>query len=156
VAKAGYRARTEGQVASAAAGTAKTILAVIAPAQFGIDLKGFTLSFDGVTASEKPVLVEIVKYTADGTGTAVTVDQIYGRTIAAGFTAKKAYSPEPTGATVIWPEVEWDPNKGALIYDFPLGETPDTAVSELIGIRVTVPTGGAVVNVRASMKFERT
>jgi hypothetical protein len=40
-----------------------------------------------------------------------------------------------------------------VLYDFPLGDTPDTAVSNGIVLRCTAP---AVVNVRASMHFERT
>jgi hypothetical protein len=151
VAKSGYSTQTEAAVALAAA-TAKTILAVIAPAQFGIDLQGFDISFDGVTASAVPVLVELVKYTTDGTGTTTTVDQVYGRAITAGFVAKANYSADPTGATPLR-EFLVDPNKGLFSFDYPLGATPDAAVSELIGIRCTAP---AVVNVRASMRFERT
>jgi hypothetical protein len=151
MAKAGYTASTEGAVALAAS-TAKTVLAVIAPAQFGIDLQGIKLAFDGVTSSAVPALVELVRYTSDGTGTSATVDQVYGPTVTAGFTAKKNYSAEPTGATSI---DEWllTPDGGTLFERFPLGQTPDTAVSVVIGIRVTAP---AVVNCRATMWFERT
>jgi hypothetical protein len=155
MAKAGYTVTTEGAVALAAAGTAKTILAIIAPAQFGIDLKKVYFSFDGVTASEKPILVEIVRFTTDGTGTAVTVAQAYGPTITAGFTAKKNYGTEPTTPTVL-AALEFDPNKGSVIYDWPLAETYDTAVSQVMGVRMTIPTGGAAVNARVTLGFERT
>jgi hypothetical protein len=151
MAKAGYAAVTEGEVSLLAA-TAKTVLAVIAPAQFGIDLKGFSVSFDGVTAANEPVLIEVVKFTTDGTGTAATVQQLYGRTITAGFTAKRDYSAEPTVPTVL-DELSLDPNKGTFYYDVPLGESIDTAVSELIGLRMNAPQA---VNVRARLRFERT
>jgi len=39
-----------------------------------------------------------------------------------------------------------------LLYDFPLGTSPDTAVSNLIGLRCTAP---AAVNVNATMWVER-
>src|SRR6266496_4189085 len=129
MAKAGYSTDTEGTVASAAATTAKSILGVSAPAQFGCDLKGFSIDFDGVTASEKPVLVELCGCTfatqPPGTAsTSTTVDQEYGRAITAGFTAAKNWTTEPTVITVLraW---DVDPNKGLLIYDYPLGESPD-------------------------------
>jgi hypothetical protein len=44
--KARYSAQTGAAVALSAA-TAKTVLAVIAPAQFGCDLVGYEVAFDG-------------------------------------------------------------------------------------------------------------
>jgi hypothetical protein len=71
----------------------------------------------------------------------------------AAATAKfYASTAEPTVLTLI-DSFLLDPNKGLVLYDFPLGDTPDTAVSNGIVLRCTAP---AVVNVRASMHFERT
>ncbi len=150
MAKAGYTATTGAAVST---GTAlKTILTVIAPAQFGVDLKKIRLAFDGVTASAVPILVELWRFTTDGTGTSGTVNQIYGKTITPGFTTKYNYTAEPTGLT--GPLDQWlqDPNKGVVIYDWPLGDTPDTAVSEGFALRTTAP---ATVNCRAAMYCER-
>lgn len=154
MAKAGYMTATGAAVALTAA-TAKTVLNVIAPAQFGIDLKKFRVAFDGVTASAVPVLVEVCISTqaTAGTSTAGTVTQIYGRSITAGFTAAYNYTAEPTALTVIETLPLLDPNKGLVMYDWPLGDSPDTAVSNGFCIRCTAP---AAVNVRASMQFERT
>jgi hypothetical protein len=148
--KAGYTAKTEGTVALAAA-TAKSILSVIAPATFGIDLRSVAIGFDGVTASNAPVLVEIVSFTTDGTGTAGTVNQAYGRSITAGFTTKHNYTVEPTTATAL-DEFSLSPNGGLIIRDWPPNEGFDAAVSNLIVVRLTAP---AIVNARATMKFER-
>lgn len=148
--KAGYSAEVGAAVALAAA-TAKTVLSVIAPAQFGVDLLKYRIGLDGVTASAIPVVVELVTWTTDGTGTGGTVNQVYGRSITAGFTTKYNYTVEPTTATLI-DRFTLTPNGGLVIYDFPAGTTPDTAVSNLIGIRCTAP---AVVNVNATMWFER-
>jgi hypothetical protein len=62
MAKAGYALVTGAAVALSAA-TAKTILCVIAPAQFGIDLKKVKIGFDGVTSSAVPVLCELMTST---------------------------------------------------------------------------------------------
>ena len=56
--KAGYSATTTAAVALVAA-TAKSVLSVIAPAQFGVDLTKFRLGFDGVTASAVPVALTV-------------------------------------------------------------------------------------------------
>lgn len=156
MAKAGYSTTTEGAVALSAA-TAKTILGVNGTSAFGVDLKGYRVGFDGVTSSAVPVLCEVCIATfatnAPGTAsTSATVDQIYGRTITAGFTAAKNWTTEPTVLTPIM-EFLLDPNKGLVIYDWPLGETPDSAVSNGFVIRCNAP---AAVNVRAGLRWERT
>ncbi len=156
MAKAGYSISTGAAVALSAA-TAKTILCVLAPAQFGVDLKKLRISFDGVTASAVPVLVELCYSTAatnstPGTNnTTATVNQVYGRAITAGFTGFYNSTSEPT---VLTPFDRWTltPNGGLVVYDIPLGDTPDTAVSNGFALRCTAP---AAVNANASMWFER-
>jgi hypothetical protein len=158
MAKAGYTVSTSAAVALAAA-TAKTALMVLSPAQFGVDLKKFRIAFDGVTASAVPVLCELVTSTnasnsTPGTGNtseSANIAQVYGRSITAGFTAFSASTSEPTVLTVI-ERFLLTPVGGTLLYDFPLGDTPDVAVSSGIGLRLTAP---ATVNARASMWFER-
>lgn len=152
MAKAGYSISTEAAAVALVAATAKTVLAVTAPAQFGVDLKKLRLSFDGVTASAVPVFVELCLNTGTaGTSTAVTVQQIYGRSITAGFTGAKNYSAEP-GTLTMFESWLLSPNGGVVLYDWPLGDTPDCAVSTGFALRLTAP---AAVNVRASMTFER-
>jgi hypothetical protein len=150
--KAGYTA-TSGSVALSAA-TAKTCLLIIAPATFGIDLRSVEISFDGVTATNTPVLAEIVSSTAataGTTGSTPTVNQGYGRAITAGFTAGAGYSAEPTVLTAI-DAFTLSPNGGLVIRDWPLGEGFDQDVSKALGVRLTAPQ---TVNARVTMKFER-
>lgn len=158
MAKAGYAVRSSSAVALAAT-TAKTVLMVIAPASFGIDLKKFRLSFDGTTATATPALIELVSSTnatnstpgTNNTNENSNIVQTYGRSITTGFTAFSGSTSEPTVLTVI-DSFLLTPTGGTLFYDFPLGDTPDSAVSTGLGLRVTAP---AIVNVRASMHFER-
>src|SRR5882757_4224004 len=119
--KAGYSLQTGAAVALSAA-TAKTVLCIIAPAQFGIDLKTIEVGFDGVTASAVPVLCELMTSTlatnstpgtANSTG---TVNQIYGRSITAGFTGFYASTSEPTVLTAI-DSFTLTPNGGLVIRD---------------------------------------
>jgi hypothetical protein len=154
--KAGYTISTGAAVALSAA-TAKSVLCVLAPAQFGVDLKKFRVGFDGVTASAVPVLVELCYSTAatnstPGTNnTTATVNQVYGRTITAGFTGFYNSTSEPTVLTP-FERYTLTPNGGLLVYDIPLGDTPDTAVSNGFVLRCTAP---AAVNVNATFWFER-
>lgn len=155
MAKAGYSAPSAATVALSA-GVAKSVIGVSGPAQFGVDLKKLRIAFDGVTASAVPVLVELCYATfatnAPGTNsTSITVQQVYGRSITAGFTAAYNWTTEPT---VLTPIDDWTltPNGGLVIYDWPLGDTPDSAVSQGFVLRCNAP---AAVNVRPSLWFER-
>jgi len=155
--KAGYSLETLAPVALVAA-TAKSILTVIAPAQFGIDLTQIRISFDGVTASNAPVLIEICQNTLAtnstvGTGntTAGTPVQVYGRTIVPGFTGFYASTSEPTVLTP-YDRFTVTPNGGTYVYDIPKDRTPDTPVSAGLTLRCTAP---AAVNANATMFFER-
>ena len=72
----------------------------------GIDLKGFWIDFDGVSSSEKPVLVEVCTATfatnAPGTNsTTVTVQRQYGKLANTGFAAARNWTSEPTTLVVI-------------------------------------------------------
>ena len=157
MAKAGYSLTTLAPVALVAA-TAKSVLTVIAPAQFGIDLTKIRLGFDGVTASAVPVLVEMCDNTLATNSTvgtnntsAGTPTQNYGRTITAGFTGFYNSTAEPTVLTA-WDRWTLTPNGGLVIYDWPLGSTHDTAVSAGITLRLTAP---AAVNANGAFWFER-
>lgn len=155
MARVGYSATTGGAVALTAA-TAKSILGVKAHANSGVDLKKFRVAFDGVTASAVPVLVELCYSTfatnSPGTAsTSVTPAQAYGRVLAVGATAAKTWTTEPTVLTVV-EEFLLTPNGGVIFYDWPLGDTPDSALAEGFVIRCTAP---ANVGVRGSIWWER-
>src|SRR5829696_7312717 len=119
MANATYSAPAASAVALVAA-TAKTAWGVLAPAQFGVDLTGFSFAFDGVTAAAVPVTVELCRATfatnPPGTAsTAITVQQESGPAIVAGFTSASNWTTEPTVLTPLW---RWmlDPYKGTQIY----------------------------------------
>jgi len=155
MAAVGYSCTTEGAVALSAA-TAKSIIGAKAHANSGLQVKGLNVSFDGVTASAVPVLVELCYCTfganSPGTNsTSTTPRQKYGRSLTAGFTSGKTWTTEPTTITVLR-EFLLTPNGGALEYQFPLGMEPDCALGEGFVIRCTAP---AAVNVRATLDLER-
>lgn len=156
--KAGYEAYS-GSV-TLTASTAKTCLMLITPAQFGLDLKKFRVSFDGITPLDPSVLIELVTSTnatnsTPGTNnTSVTPSQAYGRSITTGFTAFAASTTEPTVLSVFegWTQ---SPYMSNIWYDWPLGDTPDFAVSVGIGFRLTPGTLTATTHAHITAYFER-
>ena len=156
MAKAGYTTATGAAVALSAA-TAKTVLAVLAPAQFGVDLRGFEISLDGATSTAVPVLWELCTLTGatnstPGTGNSSgTGTQEYGRAITAGFVSFYASTSEPTVLAPIY--ADYIPAfNGLVIRDFPFNGGPDNDVSKGFALRLTAP---ATVNARATFRFER-
>jgi hypothetical protein len=144
-------------------GTAKTIMYINAAAANQPSITEFSVSFDGVTASAVPALIELVYGTkasnsTPGTGsTTFTPLQVRGWPAqASAQAAANNCTSEPTVLTAI---KHWllTPNGGLLVVQFPLGREPTgvasgTAISgNQIGIRVTAP---AAVNVRGYIEYE--
>jgi hypothetical protein len=153
-----YQIDTQGAVPLVAA-TAKTVLFVLAPAGHGIQLKKFSIGFDGVTATNVPALWEVNALTAaansvPGTGNTSQTANIFqtsGRVIANSFTGGSACTVEPSAQSNVRANL-LTPNGGLLMYDFPLGDEPDMPVSQGFCIRLTAP---AVVNARCDMVVKR-
>lgn len=137
---------------------AKTILNVIAPAGHGLTVVTFRLSFDGVTASAVPAVVELCQSTQAGAGTpgsSPTPVQIRGRaTGGSAPTAGAAYTVEPTVLTP-FDDFYLTQNGGvwempnALAREFECDSSGGTIKS--LAIRVNV---SAAVNGRATIETE--
>ncbi|WP_336214406.1 hypothetical protein [Nonomuraea sp. LPB2021202275-12-8] len=135
-----------------AAGVGKTLLQVAIPSTFGLELKKIRIGCNGVSAAAVPGVIELITATAAGaSSTSASVQQLYGRTIPHGLTAQHTLTGEPTGIVSVdpWPLT---PNGGLVLYDWPLGDSPDFAPSSVLGIRATFP---AVVSLMATLWVER-
>lgn len=135
---------------------AKSALGVKAHANSGLQVVGFRIAYDGVTASTAPASAELCYCTwatnSPGTNsTSTTPRQRNGRSLTAGFTSGTLWTSEPTTVTALQ---EWylTPNGGLLIYDFPLGQEPDCALAEGFVIRINT---AATVNLRGTISVQR-
>lgn len=147
--------QTEGEITPAAAGTAKTFLNVISGASLPVKVRELGIAFVGISATAKPVLVELCQSTqaTAGTSSAVTPrDENASTTNTATVTAAKNYTAEPT---VLTPIREWLVHPQLLfVVQFPLSQEPIAAVSKGLCIRVTFATAETVVNGRCYMAIE--
>lgn len=148
IARSGSSATNTTAVALAAA-TVKTVAGVFGTAATTVSLVRFAVTFDGVTGSAVPALVEVGVTTAAGTATAFTPLQVTGMAMASPCSAGYNYTVEPTYSRILFSEyvpvfmgskVEW----------IPLGEELACAVSQGLAIRVTAP---AVVNCIPSILY---
>jgi hypothetical protein len=143
-------------VTAATAGTAKTVLNVIAASNRRFVVTEFGIGFIGASGSAKPVLVELctsTQATAGSGSSSVTIaaaDPGNASTVQA--TANKGYTGEPTALTAIR---RWrvHPQAG-LIVQFPLGREPSPDINKGMCIRVTFESAETTTNVDAYLEFE--
>ena len=157
MAKAGYTAVTGANV-SLTASTAKSVLGIKSGSAFGLDLKKIWWGFTGTTPTDGTVLCELCYCTfatnspgTNSTSLTTSPAQAYGRAITHGVTAARNWTAEPTVLTVL-AEIPLTPAGGLLLYDSPLGDSPDCAPDQGFVLRFT---SASSVSVRATMWFER-
>lgn len=142
-------------VTAAAAGTAKTVLNVIAAANRRFIVTELGVGFIGASGSAKPVLVELCTSTQAGAGTSSAVTPAPsdpGNASTVQSTAAKAYTAEPTTLTAIR---RWrvHPQAGFVV-QFPLGREPSPDIAKGMCVRVTFETGETTTNIDAYLEFE--
>ena len=148
----GYTVASAGNIALTAA-TAKTVLNIINASNSLIRIVEIGVSFDGVTSTAVPVVVELCKSTQAGAGTSTshTIVQGRGPTRTVQATAARNYTAEPTVLTAYkrWLVPAF---MGLVVIQFPLGREPEIITSaNAYALRCTAP---AAVNFQGYMEFE--
>jgi hypothetical protein len=146
-----YTANNTADVALAAA-TAKTILQLATPATRRAWLKEASISFKSITQTDVPVLVQLRRQSTAGTATAIVsanvAPDVEGHP-AALCSASENATVEPTTGVIV---KEWyiTPIGGVLVYQLPLGDEIEMAISSFLGMVVTAPQ---IENCRGYLKF---
>jgi hypothetical protein len=134
-----------------ATGTAaKTLLQLIAASNHRVILKGFGVSFKGVTTTDPPVFVRLLRQTTAGTGTTnnpVKVNSSDDETLQT--TGTRAMSAEPTASDVLW-SGEVHPQNAHAEW-FPWGEEIVIPGGGRVGLEVT---SSVSVSALAHFSFE--
>lgn len=128
---------------SLSAATAKTLVQIVPASNAPIELIEVEISFNGVTATEVPVKVDILRQSTAGTSSALTlVNDREHESASAKCTALQTFTAEPTAGNILrsW---EVTPVGGLFVVQFPLGREP-RALSNRIGLRVTAPQAETV------------
>lgn len=129
----------------------KTLVEVKAPSGTDLIVNGISVSFDGVTATDVPITVEMITNDGDGTGTSLTPvneDRRAANTCAA--TAKYGFSGESANPVVLG---RWKihPQGGALIMDFSHGEI---VILRAKAVAIRVVSASVSINAAAVIRFE--
>lgn len=146
--------------AALAAATAKTLVLILSGAANQSALTELGISFDGVTASAVPALVEMISGTAGTAGTPraalASGKQLRGWPAqTSATTCADTYSAEPGTALV---NRKWlvTPNGGLHVMQFPMGREPTGIITAATdakswAVRCTAP---AIVNTHAYIEYE--
>jgi hypothetical protein len=144
-----YSAFTSSDVSVTTAAT--TILQIATPSTRRAKIIEAWVSFNSVTATDVPGLVELVQATSNGTSSAMTPVAWDRADPAALCAAAITFTVEPTGPTVLMP-FKQSPIGTTLIYQIPLGVEIEMLISSFVGIRLTCPQ--AESGIRALIKFQ--
>jgi hypothetical protein len=146
-----YSVTTEGEEALAAA-TLETLVQLRGGTAVKAKVVKWSVSFDGVSATEAPVVVRLIRQTTDGTGTGATEVAWDPDNPTSNITSFHSFSAEPTPGEVL-ETYEVHPQGGCLIVEYPPGREPtvDNATSSRIAIDATAP---AAVNAVAYLVWE--
>lgn len=141
VARSGTSGTNTTAVALVAA-TAKTVVAVLGTANDTLGLRRVRLSFNSVTATDAPAVVEVGIISAIGTLTAFTPVQAAGRALASSASAGYNSTVEPTYVRIL--DSLYVPVQNGLYEAWlPLGDEYSADVSQGFAIRVTSPAAGS-------------
>lgn len=129
---------------SLVAATAKTIVQIVPATNTPCRVVEIGVSFNSVTSTDVPVLVQLLRQTTAGTSSALTMaaeQESIGKSVVA--TALKTFTVEPTSGNILR---DWyvTPVGGLFVVQFPLGREID-AMSNRIGLRCNAP-GAQTVN----------
>lgn len=132
-----------------AAGTAETVLQGVASGSKSIGLVRWAVSFNGVSASDGPVRVELLRLSSAGTSAAFTPVKIDPASDTAMMTARTSHTAEPTVGDVLG-TYYITPLAGLLLIQYAPEDQIRVAANGRLGVRCLAV---AAVNVSASMVF---
>lgn len=132
-----------------AAATAETIIQGVASASKSVRLVRWGISFNGVSVTDAPVLVELLRLTSAGTSSAFTPVKLDPASDAPLMTARTSHTAEPTAGDVI--EKHYVSPTSLLVMQYAFDERVTVAPSGRLGIRVLAANA---VNASAFLIFE--
>ena len=126
-------------------GTRKTVMQIATPSTQDITMVAYAVSFDGISATADPVLVDLIETNVAATVTSLTPspysDPNAPPSLCVGGTSATGYNASAEGtitASRLLDAVEVPPSSGIVI-QFPLGREPGVAVSKFLRLRCLAP-----------------
>lgn len=123
---------------SLSAATEKTLVQLKAATNVRVKVTGFTVGFAGISGTDGPVLVRLIKTTTDGTGTSATLVKLRpGTDETLQTTGTHSHSAEGSNGDVVW-EDRVHPQSSKAVF-FPLGLEVDMAGGSRLALKCNAP-----------------
>ena len=122
------------------AATIKTVLELTAPANTIVAVTGVDVTFDGVSNSAIPVIVQLQRVATTGTGTGRNPLKTKDTSTALATTGKENDTVEPGTPGNIMRIFHVHPQAG-VIYQLPIRDEVEVPGAGLIALRITAPAG---------------
>lgn len=97
--------------------TVQTLVQVTSPSGGFCYVVGWGISFEGVTAANEPVLVDLLRQTTAGTASSFTPVELNEGARAASSTAQNTFTAEPTAGDILHPEYVDPEGAFSVIYE---------------------------------------
>lgn len=134
----------------------KTLIQLEAPTNTGVAWLRAVVSFEGVTVSDKPFEIQILKQSTAGTGgTAATEVLVTGPGTSItpqGVALTGEWSAEPTAGDII--DSKYVHPQSGYEYVFQEGQDEITYANGRVALRVITPSGVSATNVTATLWWE--
>lgn len=143
---------------SLAANVAKTLVQILAPSNQAVAITRAKVSFEGVTATDKPVLVQLLKQTTAGTGGLSTYTPKLKNSPGGAPTIQTSAlyglwaTTEPTDGDIL-DELYVHPQSG-YEWVWQRGQDEISGYNLRYAIKVTTPTGNQTTNAIAEIEWE--
>lgn len=143
---------TSGLTACAAAASVKVAVALATGSTIENKIVQIDVMFNGVTSTEKPVKVELVKTTAAPSGgSTYTPLKVQG---AAGNGTTARINDTTDGSSPTIQQAYMVPATSGICIQWPLGREPEMKVSEFWEVRITLQSGAAANDYLVNVWFE--
>lgn len=131
------------------ASTAETIIQGVASGSKSVDLIRWGISFNGALVTDAPVLIELIRFTSNGTSSLFTPLKLDPASDAPLMTGRTSHTAEPTPSDVL-EKYYVSPAGGGLILQYAPDERIRVPINGRLGIRVLALNA---VNVAAYLIF---
>ena len=132
--------------------TAKTCVQLLAVGGLQVEIREISIGFSGTSPTAAGILVEILRQTTAGTGSAGTVNKWDGDSVAVAATAVDTYTVEPTASDILWRVPV--PGVGGVIEQFSVADGPKSVTNGRIALRVTGAADTSGLTAKGFLRFD--
>jgi|SRR5512146_13033 hypothetical protein len=140
--------------AAAGSNTTKVACQIATPSTKNCIIVGFDITFDGTTATNTPIEVQLSRPTAAGSGGSTFTPLLVSNDTSVTSSTTARVNDTTAGASPVLLASWYVPPTSGFSYQFPLGREIQCKISEFYELKVVTVTGSGTPNYKAQLWFE--